>query len=118
MVIIQKEVVEIGMYGAMWVPKYSLLVSWDPYVDVARDIKKDYPERMLFNNIWEISWGYMKCEWYKITVDDAEEYSRCEVETAFRWTTYRRKEYNVESYYLFFNFFQTCLIHQSHLNLE
>ena len=105
MVIIQKEVVEIGMYGAMWVPKYSLLVSWDPYVDVARDIKKDYPERMLFNNIWEISWGYMKCEWYKITVDDAEEYSRCEVETQREIVTYRRVYVDPEVDYNFISLF-------------
>ncbi len=106
MVIIQKEVIEFDNDGVMWAIKYSLLVSWNPYVDVARDIMKDYPEWMLFNNIWEISWWYLDCKGYKITVDDAEEYSRCEVETAFRWTTYRRKEYNVESDYLFFNLFE------------
>ena len=106
MVIIQKEVIEFDNDGVMWAIKYSLLVSWNPYIDVARDIMKDYPEWMLFNDIWEISWWYLDCEWYKITVDDAEEYSRCEVETAFRCATYRWKEYNVESDYLFFNLFE------------
>lgn len=106
MFIIQKEIIEFDNDGTKRAPKYSLLVSWNPYIDVARDIMKDYPEWMLFNDIWEISWGYMCCEGYKITVDEAEKYSRCEVETPYRCTTYRWKEYDIESDYLFFNLFE------------
>ncbi len=106
MVIIQKEVIEFDNDWVMWAPKYSLLVSGNAYVDIARDIAKDYPEWMLFNDLWEISWGYMKCEGYNIELWEAMEYERCEVETVFRETTYRWKEYNVESDYLFFNLFE------------
>lgn len=85
--------------------KYSLLVSWNPYIDVARDIANSWMDvvnhimrnkLMIFRlqRVQDNSWW---C-WRK--------YSRCEVETAFRWTTYRRKEYNVESDYLFFNLFE------------
>ena len=106
MFIIQKEIVEFYRDWSIGEPKYSLLISWEYWVSIARDIMKDYPKWMLFNDIWEISWWYLDCEGYKITVDDADKYSRCEVETPSRCTTYRWKEYNIESDYLFFNLFE------------
>lgn len=106
MFIIQKEVIEFNNDWSAWKPKYSLLISSEYWIDIARDIMKDYPKWMLFNNISDISWWYLSSDGCSITVDDAEEYSRCQVETPSRWITYRWKEYNVESNYLFFNLFE------------
>ena len=106
MFIIQKEICYKDRSWKSSNPIYSLLVSNDCSVAIARDIKKDYPEWMMFNSISEISWWYLDCDDYKIAIDDADWYSRCEVETPKKIITYRRKEYDVWSDYLFFNLFE------------
>ena len=103
MFVVQKERVEIDNDGEKLSPVYSLSITQNVWEHIAHDIKNYC--RFTFDSIFEISWWYVSGDFATITIDEAENYSRCECETQKEIVTYRRVEIDPEVDYNFISLF-------------